>query len=106
MMQAGLLEEVTGLYEAGLLREDAPAFQAIGYKEFLPYFAGECTLEQTVDEICRNTRRYAKRQITWFKRYTEAIVVSVDAHGQMRPTEQLAEEVCKKLHNQHSFGNG
>ncbi len=106
MMQAGLLEEVTGLYEAGLLREDAPAFQAIGYKEFLPYFAGECTLEQTVDEICRNTRRYAKRQITWFKRYTEAIVVSVDAHGQMRPTEQLAEEVCKKLHNQHFFGNG
>lgn len=106
MMQAGLPDEVTGLYEAGLLREDAPAFQAIGYKEFLPYFTGECTLEQVAAEICRNTRRYAKRQITWFKRYPEAIVVSVDAHGQMRPTEELAEEVCKELHTLHFFGNG
>ena len=106
MMQAGLPDEVTGLYEAGLLREDAPVFQAIGYKEFLPYFTGECTLEQVAAEICRNTRRYAKRQITWFKRYSEAIVVSVDAHGQMRPTEELAEEVCKELHTLHFFGNG
>ena len=106
MMQAGLPDEVTGLYEAGLLREDAPVFQAIGYKEFLPYFTGECTLEQVAAEICRNTRRYAKRQITWFKRYSEAIVVSVDAHGQMRPAEELAEEVCKELHTLHFFGNG
>ena len=106
MMQAGLPDEVTGLYEAGLLREDAPAFQAIGYKEFLPYFTGECTLEQFAAEICRNTRRYAKLQITWFKRYSEAIVVSVDAHGQMRPTEELAEEVCKELYTLYFFGNG
>ncbi len=97
MMQAGLLREVTGLYEAGLLQEDKPAFQAIGYKEFLPYFSGAYTLEQVVEEICRNTRRYAKRQITWFKRYPDAVVVSVDKQGQMRPTEELAEEICERI---------
>lgn len=94
MMEAGLLDEVTGLYKAGLLRNDKPAAQAIGYKEFLPYFAGECSLDQAVEEICRNTRRYAKRQITWFKRYPDAIVVFVDWQGQMRPLAELVQEVC------------
>ena len=97
MLKAGLLKEVTALYEAGLLQGDTPAAQAIGYKEFLPYFAGECTLEEAVEAVCRNTRRYAKRQITWMRRYPDALVIQADRDGHMRPTEEIVEEVCEKL---------
>lgn len=45
--------------------------QAIGYKELFPYFRGECTLEQAKETICRETRHYAKRQLTWFRREKE-----------------------------------
>ncbi|MBO4276851.1 MAG: tRNA (adenosine(37)-N6)-dimethylallyltransferase MiaA [Clostridia bacterium] len=67
MMSKGLLEEVKALCEKGL-RSTPTASQAIGYKEFYPYFDGEITLEQAVENIKRNTRRYAKRQLTWFAR--------------------------------------
>lgn len=67
MMGMGLLEEAHRLWEQGL--EDTPtAGQAIGYKEFFPYFMGYCTLEQSVEAVKQATRNYAKRQITYFKR--------------------------------------
>ena len=61
----GLEAEVRALCERGL-RETPTASQAIGYKEFYPYFDGLCPLEAVKEAICRNTRRYAKRQETWF----------------------------------------
>ena len=67
MFEMGLEEEVRALCEKGL-RETPTASQAIGYKEFYPYFDGEIPLAQVEEEICRNTRRYAKRQETWFSR--------------------------------------
>ena len=67
MFEAGLEEEVRTLCEKGL-RETPTASQAIGYKEFYPYFDGEISIEQVEEDICRNTRRYAKRQETWFSR--------------------------------------
>lgn len=97
MLEAGLVEEARQLYKEGLLQGDAPAAQAIGYKELLPYFAGECTLEEASQAICRNTRRYAKRQMTWFRRYPDALTVYADADGYMRDTEEVAKEVCEKL---------
>lgn len=97
MMEAGLLDEVQALYKAGLLQGESPAAQAIGYKEFLPYFAGECTLDEAVEAVRRNTRRYAKRQITWMRRYTDALVVQADRDGQMRSTEEVEQEVCGQL---------
>ncbi|WP_067730164.1 tRNA (adenosine(37)-N6)-dimethylallyltransferase MiaA [Oceanobacillus damuensis] len=65
MMAAGLLEEVRELYGKGL--QDCQPMKAIGYKEFIPYFKKEQTLEETIDLLKRNSRRYAKRQFTWFK---------------------------------------
>ncbi len=97
MLAAGLLQEVKALYEEGLLQGNTPAAQAIGYKEFLPYFAGECTLEEAVDAVRRNTRRYAKRQITWLRRYPDALVIQADTDGRMRPTGEIAKEICEKL---------
>lgn len=67
MFETGLEDEVRALCEKGL-RDTPTASQAIGYKEFYPYFDGLITLEQVEEDICRNTRRYAKRQETWFGR--------------------------------------
>jgi tRNA dimethylallyltransferase len=65
MMQAGLLDEVKSLYESGL--HDVQSIQAIGYKELYAYFEGRCTLEEAVEQLKQNSRRYAKRQLTWFR---------------------------------------
>jgi tRNA dimethylallyltransferase len=67
MLRLGLRDEVQGLLDAGL-DEDCTAMQAIGYKEMAEHLHGRCTLEQAADAIRRNTRRLAKRQLTWFTR--------------------------------------
>jgi tRNA dimethylallyltransferase len=64
MMQAGLLEEASKLYQWKNLN----ALQTVGYKELFQYIEGKCTLEFAVAEIKKNTRRYAKRQLTWLRR--------------------------------------
>lgn len=63
MMDAGILDEAKQVYDAG----DIQAAQAIGYKEFFPYFAGEMSLEACIEKVKQNSRRYAKRQLTWFR---------------------------------------
>ena len=65
MLQNGLLEEINCVRK---LEVSKTASAAIGYKELLPYFKGETTLYQAIEKIKQQTRRYAKRQITWFKR--------------------------------------
>jgi len=65
MIAEGLLEEVKRLLEKGYGR-DLKAMRAIGYKEAAAYLAGECTIEEAETLIKRDTRRYAKRQLTWF----------------------------------------
>ena len=67
MFDLGLLEEVEMLDKMGL-RDTPTASQAIGYKEFYPYFDGLCDIETVKTNICLNTRHYAKRQLTWFNR--------------------------------------
>jgi len=67
MMDEGLLLEAKQLYDSGVLAAKT-ASQAIAYKEFLPYFSGEQSLEECVEVLKRNSRRYAKRQLTWFRR--------------------------------------
>lgn len=75
MMQEGLLEEVQTVanYRAH------NALQTVGYKELFQYLDGEYTLEQAIEEIKKNSRRYAKRQMTWFKRNPETIWVDYNA---------------------------
>lgn len=67
MLKDGLLAEVEYLYKNGL-KEEHQAMKGIGYKEFLPYFSGECSLNEVIENIKKNTRHFAKRQITWYKR--------------------------------------
>lgn len=68
MMEAGLLEEVKTLYSYRQKR----ALQTVGYSELFDFLDGTCTLPEAVDRIKQNTRRYAKRQLTWFRRHPEA----------------------------------
>lgn len=64
MMEKGLVQEVTAL----LAEQDNNALQTVGYKELFAHLNGNCTLTDAVEAIKQNTRRYAKRQLTWFKR--------------------------------------
>lgn len=66
MIGQGLLEEARRLYDSGYLREGLTASSAIGYKELIPYFKGEATLESCIERLKISTRQYAKRQLTWF----------------------------------------
>ncbi|HLS61342.1 MAG TPA: tRNA (adenosine(37)-N6)-dimethylallyltransferase MiaA [Virgibacillus sp.] len=65
MIVNGLVAEVRELYELGY--ETCQSMKAIGYKEFIPYFQGKQTLYESIELLKRNSRRYAKRQYTWFK---------------------------------------
>ncbi|MED1508685.1 tRNA (adenosine(37)-N6)-dimethylallyltransferase MiaA [Bacillus proteolyticus] len=65
MMEQGLLEEVEGLYNRGI--RDCQSIQAIGYKEIYGYFENRVSLEEAVSQLKTNSRRYAKRQLTWFR---------------------------------------
>ena len=67
MMEAGLIEEAKALFD-DTPDFTVPALQAIGYKELFAHFRGEYTLDEAVDIIKRESRRYAKRQLTWFRR--------------------------------------
>src|SRR5699024_3328964 len=65
MVDDGLIDEAAKLYRAGL--EHTQAMKAIGYKEFIPFFKGEILEKEAIELLKRNSRRYAKRQYTWFK---------------------------------------
>ena len=93
MMEEGLLSEVEGLYRADMLRPETTAAQAIGYKELVDYLEGRCTLAEAVEEIKLSSRRYAKRQLTWFRHEADAITLMVDRpEGGMKNTEELVSE--------------
>lgn len=96
MMEAGLLSEVRVLFEKDLLKRDKPAFQAIGYKEFIPYFEGMATLTECVEAVKLSTRRYAKRQITWFKRYHDAVRLTADRDGRILTASELCAEFLER----------
>ena len=92
MVQGGLVDEVKGLVEKyGICRNSA--FQAIGYKEIIQYLQGNCTLEEAIDLIKINTRHYAKRQISYFKRMNIAKFINVEG----KTAKQIAQEIADFL---------
>ena len=67
MLELGLLDEIKNLFQMGI-SEKATAMQAIGYKEFIEYLAGICSLEEACSQVQQSSRHYAKRQLTWFRK--------------------------------------
>lgn len=80
MLEDGLLEEVRGLRALGYTKE-LVSMQGLGYKELLSYIDGECTLEEAVAQLKKNTRHFAKRQLTWFRREQEVIWLNKQDFG-------------------------
>ena len=72
MVEAGLIDEIQGLLARGI-PEKCTAMQAIGYKEFVAALHGACSLEEAAGQVKQSSRRYAKRQLTWFRRNPENI---------------------------------
>ncbi len=91
MLEQGLLEEAKAAYAARM----STAAQAIGCKEFYPYFAGEKTLEECVETLKRSTRRYAKRQLTWFRRNEKIRWLEPDTMTPEEMVDQAMEEIMK-----------
>ena len=75
MLEAGLVEEVNALKEQGYTK-DMVSMQGLGYKEILDYLNGDCTLEEAIYVLKRDTRHFAKRQLTWFRRERDVIWIS------------------------------
>ena len=93
MIKEGLVDEVRRLYDSGLLIDGSTASQAIGYKEMLLYIKGESTLSEAVELIKLSTRRYAKRQLTWFRHEVGAYRLFVDREdGSLRSKDGLISE--------------
>ena len=90
MMAEGLLQEVETLRSGGLGRGHT-SMQALGYKEFFPYFDGEYDLQEAVRILKRDTRHFAKRQITWFKR--ERDICWLKWAGE----EEMLQEILKNI---------
>jgi tRNA dimethylallyltransferase len=94
MLQGGWAEEVRELLESGLA-PDLPAFQAIGYRQLVHYVRGDWSLERAIDDTVRATRRFAKRQETWFRR--EPDVTWFSAEDLDRRIPQVLEHVERAL---------
>ena len=98
MLQKGLLEEIQGLLSSGV-PESATAMQAIGYKEFVGALEGKCTVQEAADQVRQSSRRYAKRQLTWFRR-NQAVHWLIRQEGQgpdeiFRAARQILREIDK-----------
>lgn len=94
MLEAGLINEVEQLRSRGYTR-DMVSMQGLGYKEILDYLEGNCTLEEAVYTIKRDTRHFAKRQLTWFKRERDVIWIQKDGYGQKE--EEMLEDMMELL---------
>ena len=95
MMENGLIEEVKKLLNMGY-NKDLISMQGIGYKEIVKYLEGEYTLDEAVEIIKRDSRRYAKRQITWFKRYENSKWFDLDKYDDK---EILKKEILDYIEN-------
>ena len=96
MIAEGLVEETKRLMADGVFERSITAAQAIGYKELFPYLEGRDTLENCIDELKRATRRYAKRQITWFSGKDYAHKVFVDDENGIKTFEEIV-NISQKL---------
>lgn len=94
MMEQGLLEEVRRLKDRGLPR-DSVSMQGLGYKELFAYLEGEYPLEEAVRIIKRDTRHFAKRQLTWFRR--ERDVVWIDRQENEQDERKILESMLSVL---------
>ena len=96
MIENGLLEETERLYKDGVFESNLTAAGAIGYKELLGAVTGDMPLAEAVEMLKTATRRYAKRQITWFAAKDYALPLRVDEDSDIKTFEEIVNN-AKKL---------
>lgn len=85
MIENGLLDEVKSIFD----KKDLNALRTVGYTELFAYLEGKSTLDEAIDLIKQNSRRYAKRQLTWFRKHDDAVWIPFDS------TEKMTNEILK-----------
>jgi tRNA dimethylallyltransferase len=93
MIEQGLVDEVRALMDSGIT-PDMQSMQGIGYKETVSYIMNELGFDEYIDLLKRNTRRYAKRQFTWMKRYVDAVRLDVDEYSD---SKGLADVISRNI---------
>ena len=102
MVAEGLVEEVRGLLAKGY----SPALnsmQGLGYKEIIPYLEGKISLEEAIEVLQRDTRRFAKRQLTWFRRDGRISWFFLPGDKEGEPMENITRFVKGKLHQRSNM---
>lgn len=94
MIKDGLVEEVAGLLQQGYSR-DLTAMQGLGYKEIAAYLTGECTLDRAIEILKRDTRHFAKRQLTWFRNDPQIKWFDLTAFSEKEITAQILNYIAK-----------
>lgn len=97
MLQEGLVEEVSRLLEEGC-KEDFLSMQGLGYKEIVPVIKGERSIEEAADLLKKNTRHFAKRQITWFKREKDVCWVNYEDYASENAMLEYMINYLKEAH--------
>ncbi len=100
MLQAGLTDEVRRLVSQGLTKEHI-SMQGIGYKEILEYLEGHSDLDTAVETLKKNTRHFAKRQLTWFRRERDVIWLDRTVHPADGELLGMILDECKELRNEN-----
>ncbi len=93
MIESGLVDEVKSLLEMGYTGE-LNSLNTVGYKEILSYFSGEYTLDRAIELIKRNTRRYAKRQMTWFRKDKRIVWIDIN---DLQDLENISERIISLI---------
>ena len=88
----GILDETQYMLQVD---RQATALQAIGYKELIPYLAGDCVLSEAIEKLKMETRRYAKRQLSWFRRMDDAVMIYVDDYANL---DALVDDLTRRYH--------
>lgn len=94
MLADGFVEEVKILLEKGY-HKNLVSMQGIGYREIVSYLEGGCSLDTAIENIKKNTRHFAKRQFTWFKRQAEGVWIDVTELTAEDAAEELRKQICK-----------
>ena len=102
MMEKGLLGEVSSLRDAGIPR-DSTAMQGIGYKQLYGYLEGEYSLDEAVRLIKRDTRHFAKRQLTWFRREKDVRWVDIDSFPSREAVWDYMQRTAEEYYDSITF---
>ncbi len=98
MVQEGLIEEVQNLLSDPRITPDTMCMQSIGYKQICQYLAGECTLQEAIFSIKQQTRRFAKRQLTWFRHEDDVHWLDMT---KLETAQKAADEIIRIVQNNY-----